>query len=89
MEEYKIKLKLPSEVVIHIPSFSEMTLERCMQVATKDGLTFVERTITELIAEEIVKRNMAMIKKFVDKQVPEIEHNIIQQVLIKFNNQKS
>ena len=81
--ETKIRLKLPAEVTIHIPSFSDITLEHCFEIAAKDGVRLIERTIAEMIAKEVLKRHSARIEKLVNQKTSEIEDSIILKVVEK------
>lgn len=81
MNETKIKLKLPAEVVVHIPTLSDMDLEKCFEIAAKDGMRLIESTIAKMIAEEIVKGSKKRIEALVQKKLTEHGEEIIQEVI--------
>ncbi len=77
----QVKLKLPSEVVVHLPAFSDISLEECFKAASTHGVALVRELISEEIAREIVRRNRTRITAMVNKKVSDIELNIISAVV--------
>lgn len=81
MNEFKIKLKLPSEVVVNIPTFSDITLESCFKVAMNDGVKLIESVLAREIAQEILKKHRKKFKGLVTKGLFSVEDEIVDGVL--------
>ena len=81
MNELKIKLKLPSEVVVHIPTFSDITLESCLKVAMNDGVRLIESVLAREIAQAILKKHRKKFKDLVTKGLFSAEDEIVDGVL--------
>lgn len=63
MNEVKIKIKLPSEVVVHIPAFAEVSFEDVAQVLAKDGVKLIQQIVKERALEAFVAKHEKLIGK--------------------------
>lgn len=79
-------MKLPAEVVVHIPALSDMSLRSCLEIASKQGVKLVENRIAELIAEEVLNRHKDRIEKLVAEKISDVEKKIISEVVAKIRS---
>ena len=76
MNELKIKIKLPSMVTVHMPSFGDVDLVAVMEVLAKDGRQLILRVIKDRVLEEFQKKHEKLIGKAVKTLMAEKEEEI-------------
>ena len=76
MEEIKIHLKLPSEVTVNIPSFSDMKFEDVANVISKEGVALVKSIIKERILAAFVEKHEPYLQAEVERLLAEKEGEI-------------
>ncbi len=76
MKEVIVKIKLPEQVTVHIPTFSDIGLEGVLDVIARDGRRLIEETITDRVLETFVKKHEKLIGKKVKELVSEKEEEI-------------
>lgn len=69
MQETKITIKLPAEMVIHIPTLSDLSLEACMKIAATDGMKMIESKIAQILAETLFQHHKERIDKMIIESV--------------------
>jgi len=63
MKEVKLEIKLPETVTVHIPSFSNISMEDVINVLAKDGVNLIKETVKRRVLEEFVKRHESYIQE--------------------------
>jgi len=65
MDEVKIKIKLPKELIAHIPSFGEIDLDGVLEDLAKGGKRIIYEQVKDRVLERFIKEN----DKFIEKAV--------------------
>lgn len=71
METLDIKIELPSTVTVHIPSFSNISMESVMKTLATNGVQLIKDTIERRVLEEFVKRHEKYIQDEVTRLLDE------------------
>lgn len=72
MNEYIIKLKLPSEIVIHVPALSEVGMHDMLRHISGDSAkNIIKDRINKLLVDAFMDQHIEYINSFVAKTVSE------------------
>ena len=76
METLKVKIKMPSELTLHIPTLSDPDLESIMRIISTRGVQSIQETISDMVIEEFAKKHEKLIGSAVRKLLDEKEEDI-------------
>lgn len=88
MNEYELKIKLPSTITVHIPTFAEMDIEQTMEVIYRSGTRFIKETVADLITQEFIKTNKSKIEKIVKDLTKTKQKEILESIKQRITNVK-
>ena len=74
IKEQIVKIKLPSEMTIHIPALGDMSVEDTMRVVNEMLPKMLERKVKDLVMDKIMNNYGDMLDNAVDKY---LDKNII------------
>ena len=76
MNELKLKIQIPNEVTVHIPSFSDIDLEVVLRAIYKDGKALIERVVKDRVLMAFQEKHEKLIGKAVEELMAEKEDEI-------------
>lgn len=83
MKNTKIKINLPKQLTINIPSLGEIPLENVMEIIAKDGKDYIYRMIEQRVIEAFAKKHEKRIGKAVRDLMAEKEDEILKILNLK------
>jgi hypothetical protein len=76
MKEVKIKIRLPKELTVHIPTLSEVDLDSVLEIIAIDGKKLINQTITDRVLTAFLEKHDKLIGKVVGRLMEEKEEEI-------------
>jgi len=76
MKEVKIKIHLPEELTVHIPTLSEIDLDSVLEIIAKDGKELIYRTIRDGVLDAFRGKHEKLIGSVVKRLMDEKEDEI-------------
>ena len=71
MKEVKVKIQIPSEVTVNIPTFSEVPLEMVGEAIAKNGVKLIQEVIMERVLARFVHEHEEYIQARVESLIEE------------------
>jgi len=76
MKNIKIKLKLPEEIIVNIPTLSNIELENVLELINIEGKNLIYRKVQELAIEKFLEKHQKLIKETAKKVLEKIENEL-------------
>ena len=71
MKEIKVKISLPAEVTVNIPSFSEVPLQDVAKAIAGNGVKLIQSIIADRVMEKFVAEHEDYIQDEIERLVEE------------------